>query len=156
MPELKVCFFLGFTVTLCCNPYYCHGLPELKNTGETQPFQKVAQTVFQMKGVSTFVNPLKRSERSSPLVPLTSGLEKGSADSQDITDTDVKKESSAPHRYQVASLDFNHVSSPLIISLWILTAGFAKIGECFQFDPLLISMQLSKNINNARILMRTS
>jgi len=32
-------------------------------------------------------------------------------------------------RYQVAKFDFEHVSTPYIISLWIIIVGLAKIGE---------------------------
>jgi hypothetical protein len=34
-------------------------------------------------------------------------------------------------RYQVAKFDFEHVSTPYIISLWIIIVGLAKIGESF-------------------------
>ncbi|XP_013782494.1 sodium/hydrogen exchanger 3-like, partial [Limulus polyphemus] len=39
------------------------------------------------------------------------------------------------HRYHVAKVDFPHVSTPYIISIWILIAGLAKIG--FHVTPKL-------------------
>lgn len=33
------------------------------------------------------------------------------------------------HRYRVATFDFDHVSTPYIVSLWIIIVGLAKIGE---------------------------
>ncbi|XP_067120663.1 Na(+)/H(+) exchanger protein 2-like [Centruroides vittatus] len=51
---------------------------------------------------------------------------------------DRKYESSASgnqHRFQVTTVDFPHVSTPFIISLWIVIAGLAKIG--FQVTPKL-------------------
>jgi hypothetical protein len=48
--------------------------------------------------------------------------------------TPLHRTSSAPHhshRYQVAKFDFENVSTPYIISLWIIIVGLAKIGESF-------------------------
>lgn len=41
----------------------------------------------------------------------------------------------APKRFQVAKVDFHHVATPFIISVWIIIAGFAKIG--FHVTPKL-------------------
>lgn len=40
-----------------------------------------------------------------------------------------------PKRFQVAKVDFHHVATPFIISVWIIIAGFAKIG--FHVTPKL-------------------
>lgn len=48
-------------------------------------------------------------------------------------------------RYQVAKFDFEHVSTPYIISLWIIIVGLAKIGKSFVFF-LFNSFQINQNI----------
>ena len=40
--------------------------------------------------------------------------------------------SSSHKRYHVAHVDFSGVASPLIVSLWIVFASIAKIGECLR------------------------
>ncbi|KAH7977312.1 hypothetical protein HPB49_000580 [Dermacentor silvarum] len=41
-----------------------------------------------------------------------------------------------PKRFQVAKVDFHHVATPFIISVWIIIAGFAKIGTRLMYASL--------------------
>ncbi|KAK8784231.1 hypothetical protein V5799_009406 [Amblyomma americanum] len=41
-----------------------------------------------------------------------------------------------PKRFQVAKVDFHHVATPFIISVWIIIAGFAKIGAYLPETPV--------------------
>lgn len=45
-----------------------------------------------------------------------------------LTKNDKQSSSSSKH-YPIFRFDFNHVSTPYIILLWIIIVGFGKIGE---------------------------
>lgn len=74
---------------------------------------------------------IKESMTETSEGPITKAITyaDGSADSK------YESEESGQHRFQVSTVDFPHVSTPFIISLWIVIAGLAKIG--FQVTPKL-------------------
>lgn len=45
-----------------------------------------------------------------------------------------------PKRFQVAKVDFHHVATPFIISVWIIIAGFAKIGASSSLSLLAVKL----------------
>lgn len=83
------------------------------------------------------------STGNSPvMMALSSGSHESSSSSSSSPSskdgTHGNSESEGGHgdkRYQVASVDFHHVSAPYIISIWIIIAGLAKIG--FHVTPKL-------------------
>lgn len=65
----------------------------------------------------------------------SSSASSSSSSSKDGTHSESEGGGHGDKRYQVAAVDFHHVSSPYIISLWIIIAGLAKIG--FHVTPKL-------------------
>lgn len=67
-----------------------------------------------------------------------------------LTKNDEQSSSSSKH-YPTFRFDFNHVSTPYIISLWIIIVGFGKIGES---SDISINSKILF-INNFRISIRS-
>ena len=61
----------------------------------------------------------------------------GTNDTNDHNDGSHGDGHSSHHQIHLASLNFDHVKSPLIIAVFLLAAGIAKLGTIFMLLPFL-------------------
>jgi hypothetical protein len=81
---------------------------------------------------ATEETPLHHDNDTTPEEHLMNGTEHGN-------DTEHEGEHDEVHRYQIAHFDFHAVASPFVVSIWIVIASAAKIGE----EPLSDSAHCS-------------